>query len=404
MTKSTTARGFAVRCTWDGTIESVMRSDLDLLPPECLGRPLSAVFEPDCLIGVLSFLHEIREQGAAYGTELALQAGQEALTVFLGGYRHDDSLVVVAATSSLQVSTLLGELAQLGNKQVNLIRQQAKALSSGPASRANEGFLDDLMKLNNEMAMLQRDLARKNRELAKLNVEKNQFIGMAAHDLRNPLSVIIGYAEYLLEDPASINSQDSLEVVATIKTASAFMLRMVDELLSLSHLESSQLELHREDLDLAAFLAGNIAVNQRLAAVKDITIALACDPLPPIGLDRPKIQQVFDNLITNAIKYSHPGTQIRIRGTYDGAHGQVNVAVVDQGQGIPAGELANLFKPFQTTSVKATAGETSTGLGLAIVKRIVEGHGGRIGVESEIGVGTTFRVELPAPPGWQPAT
>jgi signal transduction histidine kinase len=110
-------------------------------------------------------------------------------------------------------------------------------------------------------------------------------------------------------------------------------------------------------------------------------------------LDRNKIEQVLNNLISNAIKYSYPNTTIRIEVLRQGDF--VVTKVIDQGQGIPADELPHVFKPFQKASTKPTAGEKSTGLGLAIVKKIIEGHQGEIGVESEVGKGSTFFFRLP---------
>jgi signal transduction histidine kinase len=114
---------------------------------------------------------------------------------------------------------------------------------------------------------------------------------------------------------------------------------------------------------------------------------------PPVLVDAGKIEQVLNNLLGNAIKFSHTGTTVRIRLTA-GTDG-VTIAVQDQEQGIPAADLAKLFKPFSKASLRSTAGEQSTGLGLAIVRRIVEGHGGQIGVDSVVGEGSTFTLTLP---------
>ena len=106
-----------------------------------------------------------------------------------------------------------------------------------------------------------------------------------------------------------------------------------------------------------------------------------------------KIEQVMNNLLSNAVKYSHPGSRVEV--SAQAVNGSVVVAVRDEGQGIPADELDNLFKPFARTSVRGTAGEKSTGLGLVIVRKIVEGHQGEISVESQVNHGSTFRFKLP---------
>jgi signal transduction histidine kinase len=135
-------------------------------------------------------------------------------------------------------------------------------------------------------------------------------------------------------------------------------------------------------------------LNRVLATRKHITVEVdAPRALPPIPLDAGKIEQVLNNLISNAVKFSHRGTRVRVRLAC--APEAVTVGVLDQGQGIPAADLTKLFQPFSKTSVQTTAGEQSTGLGLAIVRRIVEGHGGRIWVESEVGRGSEFSFTLP---------
>lgn len=115
--------------------------------------------------------------------------------------------------------------------------------------------------------------------------------------------------------------------------------------------------------------------------------------MPEVAIDRGKIEQVLNNLIGNAVKFSHPGRAVHVSIT--AADGIATVAVRDQGQGMPEADLSKLFKPFSKTSVQSTGGEQSTGLGLAIVRNIVEGHGGRIWVESEVGRGSTFSFTLP---------
>mgnify|MGYP003822399533 FL=1 len=112
-----------------------------------------------------------------------------------------------------------------------------------------------------------------------------------------------------------------------------------------------------------------------------------------MSFDRNKITQVLNNLITNAIKFSWPDTEITVEVRKEQDY--IITGIIDQGQGIPSDEINNMFKPFQKTSVKATAGERSTGLGLAITKKIVEGHGGKISVESLVGKGTKFSFTLP---------
>jgi signal transduction histidine kinase len=133
--------------------------------------------------------------------------------------------------------------------------------------------------------------------------------------------------------------------------------------------------------------------NRLIASRKNITLDLEADSIPMALFDAAKMEQVLDNLTTNAIKYSPRGSQVHIR--LQTSAEEILLSVQDEGPGIPPAELDKLFKPFQKTSVKSTAGEKSTGLGLVIVKRIVTGHGGRIWVESQVGTGSVFYVAVP---------
>ncbi|NQV27145.1 MAG: response regulator [Rhodopirellula sp.] len=279
----------------------------------------------------------------------------------------------------------------------NSLRSSARelAFATGVPSSDDEALYEELTRLNNELVNLHRDMTKKNIELEKANEQKNRLLGMAAHDLRNPLGVIHTYAEFLETEAAAVLTAEQREFVTTIKDTSDFMLRMVTDLLNVSAIEAGQLNLDRQPADLVRLIQRNVKLNRLLAARKEIALEFDSPPaaLPPLSIDAGKIEQVLNNLISNAIKFSHRGTRVRIRLT--STNEAVTVSVQDQGQGIPADEFPRLFKPFSQLSVRTTAGEQSTGLGLSIVRRIVEGHGGEIRVDSEVGKGSTFSFTLP---------
>ena len=292
-----------------------------------------------------------------------------------------------------------GTIRQINNDQTNVLRPTAKDLApaEGVHIGSNDALYEELTRLNNEMVNLHRDLAKKNAELEKVNEQKNRLMGMAAHDLRNPLGVIHAYAESLETEASAVLTEGQRAFVTTIKETSNFILRMVNDLLDVSAIEAGQLNLDRQPGDLARVIQRNVTLNRLLANRKEIAVEF--DPptdLPTFAFDADKIEQVLNNLISNAIKFSHQNTRVRILLTCDSE--AVTVAVQDQGQGIPSAELSRLFKPFSQLSVRSTAGEQSTGLGLSIARRIVEGHGGRIWVDSEIGKGSTFYFTLPVTP------
>ena len=232
-------------------------------------------------------------------------------------------------------------------------------------------------------------------QLVELNQIKNRFLGIAAHDLRSPLAVIQGYLRLFLGGILGEVSDKQLEFIQTMNRQCEHMLRLIDELLDVSAIEMGQLELTLRDVDLEAYLREAAESAQLLASAKSIDLAAdLAAPLPRVALDPDRISQVINNLVSNAVKYSHPGTRITLGARAQ--DGQVEVSVTDQGIGIPSQELTRLFTEFGRTSARPTAGEKSTGLGLAIARRLVEAHGGTIRVESEEGKGSTFSFTLPA--------
>ncbi len=249
--------------------------------------------------------------------------------------------------------------------------------------------------LNNELATLQREMAKKNVELEQLNALKSELLGMAAHDLRSPLGVIQNYSDFLEADAGPLLSDEQRAFISTIKRTSSFMLNLVDDLLDVSTIEAGRLTLDRRPSDLGQLLTDNVTLNRTLAARKSVTIEWAAPAatLPMVSLDAGRIEQVLNNLIGNAMKFAAPGSRVLV--AVLSAADAVVFSIADEGPGIPPGDLPNLFKPFARATARGTAGEKSTGLGLAIVRKIVEAHGGRIWVESELGHGATFFVSLP---------
>jgi signal transduction histidine kinase len=230
--------------------------------------------------------------------------------------------------------------------------------------------------------------------LVELNELKNRFLGVAAHDLRNPLGAIQTYLKMFLDGFFGDMTEEQREVMTDMALASDTMLNLVNDLLDISAIEAGHLELETRAVDLGDFLRECHRANRLIAEAKSIDLTLDTpDGLPAVELDARRIGQVLSNLLTNAVKFSHPGTTVTL--TARTAGDSIDISVSDQGQGIPENDLPKLFTEFGRASVKPTAGEKSTGLGLAIVKRIVDAHGGAIRVDSEVGKGSTFTVTLP---------
>jgi len=236
------------------------------------------------------------------------------------------------------------------------------------------------------------EIERKNIELKELNELKNQFLGIAAHDLRSPLTVINTYIFAISNDNLM---DEQVTYLGKVKDITNYMLNLINNLLDLSAIETGHLTLDMKQHNYIKFLKDSIELNKAIASKKNISLDLKyVEEIPFITFDRDKLTQVINNLISNAIKFSHKNTAITVEVKKENEF--ITTSVIDQGQGIPSEELHKLFREFQKTSVKSTGKEKSTGLGLAITKKIIEAHKGRVGVESKVGEGSEFYFTLPS--------
>jgi len=232
-------------------------------------------------------------------------------------------------------------------------------------------------------------------QLKAANQAKNKLLGMAAHDLRNPLASIRGLAEFLRDGTVGPLTPDQLDLANTIFETSQSMLTLLNELLDVATIESGELKLHREPHNLTELVEKAVYLNNINAARKNTKIVFSPpDEAPIVRVDHAKVRQVMDNLLSNAVKYSPPGSTVNVR--ISGYHPAFTVAVQDQGPGIPANEHNQLFKDFTTLSSKPTGGEKATGLGLAICRKIIEAHRGAITATNLPKGGCEFSILLPA--------
>jgi signal transduction histidine kinase len=231
-------------------------------------------------------------------------------------------------------------------------------------------------------------------QLSKANAAKNRFLGMAAHDLRNPLASVRGLAEFLREGTVGELTPDQLDLVNTIHTTSQAMLVMVNELLDVAVIESGELKIQPVRHNLAELVAKSAYLGNIEAAKKrSHIVAPPVSDVQFVDIDPAKMQQVVANLLSNAVKFSPPASTITVEIRRTDKH--CVLAVRDQGPGIPDNERHKLFQDFGQLSVKPTAGEKSTGLGLAICRKIVEAHHGTIEAKNLSTGGCEFQVTLP---------
>lgn len=221
--------------------------------------------------------------------------------------------------------------------------------------------------------------------------EKSDLINFATHDLKNPLQTILGFSQLVHSDQAA--TAEIKRISAMMYRAAAQMLTIINELLEIAALESGKLRLNKILLDAGELCRTIVANNEQLAKRKEQSITLQCEENLLIDADADRLREAIENLLSNAIKYSPRGKTISLFARRD--EESIRISVRDEGPGIDEAERGKLFGKFQKLSSQPTGGESSTGLGLAIVHTIVAMHGGTVGVESEVGSGSTFTIELP---------
>ena len=219
---------------------------------------------------------------------------------------------------------------------------------------------------------------------------RDEVLAVVSHDLRNPLSVIDMCAASLT-DKLPPDDEGAHSLVRTIKSSTEWMNRLIEDLLDVARVEAGRLYLDRHPQDLVRVISEATVMLEPLIAEKSLTLHEDLpDHLPSANVDARRVVQVLENLVSNAVKHTAPGGEIRIRA--ESANGEVRISVRDTGCGIPAENLPHLFDRFWQAHGARRGG---AGLGLAIAKGIVEAHGGRIWVESELGAGSTFAFSLP---------
>ena len=230
--------------------------------------------------------------------------------------------------------------------------------------------------------------------LKELNQLKDNYLGIAAHDLRNPLSSIRGMSKMLVDD--ELDAETERAFLESIYNVSDQMVTLVNDRLDVSVIESGKLALRLVEQNLRKLAEERASLVARSAEKKGITLRTDLEDVSDSFFDADRMRQVVDNLLTNAIKFSVSGTTVHLACRQ--TERAVEIAVSDQGPGIPSEDIDKLFGTFQTLGNQPTGGEKSTGLGLAIVKKIIDTHGGEITVDSEVGRGTTFAVHIPLEP------
>ncbi|MEM9159235.1 MAG: hybrid sensor histidine kinase/response regulator [Verrucomicrobiota bacterium] len=233
-------------------------------------------------------------------------------------------------------------------------------------------------------------LLQANTRLKELNNEKNEFMGIASHDLKSPLTSILGISQLIQASP-DMSHEDIMKWVGKVEDQSQRMVYIIKNLLDANRLDRGEMRMNISIVSINSMVDEVISQLESSALNKEQELEFECGAGQlPIRVDQNLMLQVLENLISNAIKYSPPGKTILIK-TYSDL-GKVIMEVSDEGPGLSREDQAQLFKRFARLTPEPTGGEHSSGLGLSIVKRLVEGMGGEVWFRSELGKGSTFGV------------
>jgi two-component system, NtrC family, sensor kinase len=238
-----------------------------------------------------------------------------------------------------------------------------------------------------------RELAHTVEELEIASQHKSQFVANMSHELRTPLAAILGYAELMQEGFYEPQGPKSLDAVTRIRSNGKHLLGLINTVLDIAKLESGQFSLNMAEYAIDSVVETVRAATESLAQNKKLALTTEVTKSLPIGFgDEQRLTQVLLNLVGNAIKFTDSG---EVRVTAKAINGHFAVSVADTGPGIPEHERTRIFEQFHQIDNSNTKAKGGTGLGLAIAKQIVQMHGGRIWVESTVGKGSTFQMELP---------
>ncbi|HEY2043457.1 MAG TPA: ATP-binding protein [Jatrophihabitans sp.] len=236
--------------------------------------------------------------------------------------------------------------------------------------------------------------------LQELDQAKSDFISTVSHELRTPLTSITGYLELLTDGEVGDLPPSASKVLQVIDRNATRLRNLIEDLLTQSRIDAGRLRLDMASVDVAEVLRAVQAAMTPLAASSDVLLDFDCPVSGTLQVyaDAPQLEQVFTNLVSNAVKFTPSGGKVSVVAEHDEVEGGVFAQVIDNGIGIPERDIPNLFTRFFRASNASASVTPGTGLGLAIVHEIVQRHGGEVDVESELGRGSTFSVWLPTHP------
>jgi len=311
-------------------------------------------------------------------------------------YTSQRNLFIGVATGAIMLALLLGfVLSWSVIGPIQRIDTRLAAISSGDFSgHVDVSNRDELGALAANVNRMNDELDRLYRELETASKHKSEFLASMSHELRTPLNAIIGFSQVLRERMFGDLNAKQEEYLDDILASAYHLLSLINDVLDLSKVEAGQIELEIAPFSLRDALESGVVMVRERASDDGVSVELSAEPeIDPVEGDERRIRQVVFNLLANAVKFTPEGGAVDVSAAR--LNGEVRVSVSDTGPGVAPEDRERIFDEFQQTDAGVALRE-GTGLGLALSKRLVELHGGRIWVDSEVGVGSTFVFTLPA--------
>lgn len=309
---------------------------------------------------------------------------------------RDTALLVAAGLLAGLTGALLlfsGLISSMRRPLEELVGAAGRLAAGDRSARVEVGGLAETATLGAAFNEMAEELELEESRRAELDRLKDDFVLTASHELRSPLTSVQGFAELLMLERESLTPRQA-ETVEVILDNCRHLVRLLNDLLDLARSDAGRLAIRPQSTEVAPLIADVVRTMRAQTEAGGQTLTEHVQPgLPPINVEPDRIRQILVNLITNAHEYSPEGASIQVVAQATGA--EVEIAVSDNGPGIPADQLGRIFERFTRGDAGLTQRVGGTGLGLAISKSLVELHGGSIGAESVVGQGSTFRVRLP---------
>jgi PAS domain S-box-containing protein len=229
-------------------------------------------------------------------------------------------------------------------------------------------------------------------QLENLNVTKDKFFSIIAHDLKNPFNAILGFSRILFNDYNELNDEEILKFIKAIRDSADNAFKLLQNLLVWSRIQTGHVDYSPEVCNISLIVKETLALLKPQAITKNITISSSIDPSVQVFVDENMVKTIFRNLLSNAIKYTHSSGKVEVKVTED--HKAVLVEVIDDGIGMSPALVSRLFSIGESTERPGTANEMGTGLGLILCKEFLQKHGTSLSVQSDVGKGTTFSFVL----------